>query len=530
MTVDEVLSHFPEEVPAEFLHEANNFRPIYLFQTDKEGNTVCGNCGSSFWNSYRNKHLEFGECPCCHKQAAVVHMAKYRKAEAQRLRETWLTYHWAPSIKDPDILTCTAILSCYWFANPKPWETEPYRYVDARYIFIPNEGGYYIARSTRFHNNFFYTGEYYNDYRTEPAEAKWELRKSCRDRINVYSLSSKVKLAHANIKQIQKAVKGHALQYVFDSMKWAMQEIWRQVDVMQILSKYPLQIEYLAKSGFKGIVINAIRSSAGLGAAFNLRGHTLKEILRGKIPRSDMEYIKANNIDIQTLQRYQKIRKHPMGAGIDMQTVKETLYICEMMDIEEVMDHVKLRKALLYLKKVNPEYYYNTRLGYIFSIYADYLRDCEELEMDFTEKATLFPKNLEELHVKLQDQIKRKKDEEAERKWIEKRKKLKAKYSFKADGYVIVVPPKINDLIREGKDMHNCVGGYISRVASGQTDVVYIRDVTEVDKSLGTMEIRDGRIIQARGKYNKDLPKEVQDFVEKFQKEVLERKKGRKTA
>ena len=62
-----------------------------------------------------------------------------------------------------------------------------------------------------------------------------------------------------------------------------------------------------------------------------------------------------------------------------------------------------------------------------------------------------------------------------------------------------------------------CVGGYISRVASGKTDVVYIRKVAEINKSLGTMEICDGRIKQARGKYNQDLPKEVQDFVMQYQ-------------
>ena len=74
------------------------------------------------------------------------------------------------------------------------------------------------------------------------------------------------------------------------------------------------------------------------------------------------------------------------------------------------------------------------------------------------------------------------------------------------------------------------MGSYISRVASGKTDVVYIRKVAEINKSLGTMEINGGRIVQARGKYNQDLPKEVQDFVDKFRKEVLKKKKGRKTA
>ena len=65
MTIDEVLSHFPDEVPAEFLHEANNAKPIYLFQTDKEGNTVCGNCGSRFQRY--EPHLTARKCPYCQK-------------------------------------------------------------------------------------------------------------------------------------------------------------------------------------------------------------------------------------------------------------------------------------------------------------------------------------------------------------------------------------------------------------------------------------------------------------------------------
>lgn len=61
----------------------------------------------------------------------------------------------------------------------------------------------------------------------------------------------------------------------------------------------------------------------------------------------------------------------------------------------------KAKKALLYLEKNDSMY--GMGKSYLFSTYADYLRDCEELEMDFTEKATLFPKDLEQLHVKLQN-------------------------------------------------------------------------------------------------------------------------------
>ena len=80
----------------------------------------------------------------------------------------------------------------------------------------------------------------------------------------------------------------------------------------------------------------------------------------------------------------------------------------------------------------------------------------------------------------------------------------------------------MEELIDEGNAMHNCVGTYVRRVASGSTIVVFIR-TEDTDERLGTMEIAsDGtRIIQARGKFNHDLPPEVQAFVEKFEAEKI---------
>ena len=44
-----------------------------------------------------------------------------------------------------------------------------------------------------------------------------------------------------------------------------------------------------------------------------------------------------------------------------------------------------------------------------------------------------------------------------------------------------------------------------------------------MDNSFGTMEISTSEtIIQARGKYNKNLPEEAEAFVNKFEHEVLE--------
>jgi hypothetical protein len=62
--------------------------------------------------------------------------------------------------------------------------------------------------------------------------------------------------------------------------------------------------------------------------------------------------------------------------------------------------------------------------------------------------------------------------------------------------------------------------------------VVYIRKTESPDISFGTMEInKDGdRIVQARGKYNKDLPPEAQAFVKAFEEAKINKKKRSKAA
>ena len=99
-------------------------------------------------------------------------------------------------------------------------------------------------------------------------------------------------------------------------------------------------------------------------------------------------------------------------------------------------------------------------------------------------------------------------------------------------GFMIIVPDRVADLIREGTEMHNCVGGYIDRVANGDTCVVYIRKADALNESFGTMEIDKAgkRIIQARGKFNKDLPPEAQAFVKAFEEAKIKKHKRSKVA
>lgn len=100
---------------------------------------------------------------------------------------------------------------------------------------------------------------------------------------------------------------------------------------------------------------------------------------------------------------------------------------------------------------------------------------------------------------------------------VEENKDLEFEYK----GLEIKVPEKSSDIYAEGTVLSHCVAGYVDRVANRRTDILMIRDSEELDTPFYTMEVRDDRVIQVRGKFNCAPTPKVSDFVREFQKTVL---------
>ena len=73
------------------------------------------------------------------------------------------------------------------------------------------------------------------------------------------------------------------------------------------------------------------------------------------------------------------------------------------------------------------------------------------------------------------------------------------------DGLMIRVPESVEDLYKEGKMLHNCLSTYGERVANGTSIIFFIRRVDEPNAPYVAMEYSNGRIIQCRFDYNKDV-------------------------
>ena len=88
------------------------------------------------------------------------------------------------------------------------------------------------------------------------------------------------------------------------------------------------------------------------------------------------------------------------------------------------------------------------------------------------------------------------------------------------NGYAFHVPRKVAELIYEGKKLHHCVSSYTDKHFKGDTLIVFVRLSNQPKKPLYTLEVRQGKIAQFRGKYNQNVPAEVWDIANEWMKQT----------
>ena len=82
--------------------------------------------------------------------------------------------------------------------------------------------------------------------------------------------------------------------------------------------------------------------------------------------------------------------------------------------------------------------------------------------------------------------------------------------------YFIEVPMTAADIVDEGRQQHNCVGGYVSTFASGGTDLYFMRRCDDPDRSCVTVEVRNGEVRQAYGPHNRDMTQDERLWLESW--------------
>lgn len=84
-----------------------------------------------------------------------------------------------------------------------------------------------------------------------------------------------------------------------------------------------------------------------------------------------------------------------------------------------------------------------------------------------------------------------------------------------------MAPKTSKEITEEGHRLHHCVGGYVKRVAMKECIILFLRRTQKLDKPVGTIEVIDNAIVQARGYDNGDLPADAKKFLTKWEAKIL---------
>lgn len=73
---------------------------------------------------------------------------------------------------------------------------------------------------------------------------------------------------------------------------------------------------------------------------------------------------------------------------------------------------------------------------------------------------------------------------------------------------------EVINLVRSG--MSICVASYIDKVIDGSCDIILMRKKNDVENSLVTVEVRNGKVVQARQRFNESVNESEQKALDKY--------------
>ena len=195
---------------------------------------------------------------------------------------------------------------------------------------------------------------------------------------------------------------------------------------------------------------------------------------------------------------------------------------------KELLAHMSVHKLQRYaerqfapedeaaLKRV--DYY---KMNTLITDYHDYLCMCKELQYDVKNSFILFPHELKAAHDSVAKTLKDKRTAEHEKAIAGSFDEWQKRYQYQSKELMMIPPHSAKEIVNEGAALHHCVSLYVKNVAEKKSVILFVRSVDEPDKSLCTVEVKDGQVTQARGFGNEEPPEQITAFIEQWKQRVL---------
>ena len=180
---------------------------------------------------------------------------------------------------------------------------------------------------------------------------------------------------------------------------------------------------------------------------------------------------------------------------------------------EELSEYVKVDKIKTYFEKEKLDYHN------IYEYY-DYIRCCKYLSLNMEDKNILFPKEFIRAHDKITGEMVIATDPKINER-IHTLSNLLLLNKYEDDKYVIFPADSVESLIDESSQMSNCVRNYCLDVSNNECQIYFMRYKDNLSKSLITIEVRDGKIVQARAKFNELPGEDEMKILKKWERDII---------
>lgn len=328
------------------------------------------------------------------------------------------------------------------------------------------------------------TGGYFVSYRAGILDNHWKKSNSWCSPI---SYADEFTYYPGNIKSII----GRMKQYKY-SMIWDLLEnITIKCDLIYLLKNYDYCIEILTKMKLYNLALcpKTFRNKK-----------TFEERFLG-LTKDYLPFIQKYNLTISELEALSLVKEK------DIELIK---LASEITNLKTLNEYINIKKAFK-LTDLNTDN---------CSEYSDYLNMLVTMQVSLKDKAIAYPKNIKKAHDEVLEQFETRKDKYIKNAIETKSKKL-GKFIFK-DSKFIIFPAKSMEMLEdESSQQNNCVRTYGEKIAKGECDIYFMRLITNKNKSLVTVEVKDNKVVQQRTKNNQDTTKEQKRFLANWENKIL---------
>ena len=155
-----------------------------------------------------------------------------------------------------------------------------------------------------------------------------------------------------------------------------------------------------------------------------------------------------------------------------------------------------------------------------FHEYGDYILCCQKFKLNMKDKDILFPDNFIEKHDKVAYEVIVTNNPETDNQ-IKLLSNILIFNQYEDDKYIIIPADGVDSLIDESTQQSNCVRTYCERICNNECQIYFMRKKTDIDKSFITIEVHNGKVVQARTKFNKLPSAEIMGIIKKWEKTLI---------